>query len=136
VQLIGDRITAWVRNHPLTLLYVVRSAAEGDPSGLAMFDSLVAVGDAHLDRLATQGLLRDDLDRRWAVLQVITMNLATMLLEAAIDRHLDAPLRTPEQLDRWNRACTELFRRGFFKPGASGRDSRPPRLGRRASRPR
>jgi TetR/AcrR family transcriptional regulator, regulator of cefoperazone and chloramphenicol sensitivity len=119
VRLIGDRITAWMRDHPLALLYVVRSVAEGDPSGLAIFDSLVAVGDDHIERLAAAGLLRQDLDRRWAVLQVIIMNLATALLEPAISRHLDAPLSTADQLTRWNRACTELFRNGMFKPEGS-----------------
>jgi AcrR family transcriptional regulator len=130
VQAIGDRITAWMRDHHLALLYVVRSAAEGDPSGLTIFDSLVAVGDAHLERLGAEGRLRDDLDRRWAVLQVIILNLATSLLETAIDRHLDAPLRTPEQLERWNRACTELFRHGLFRPGRPVGGVGPPR-GRR-----
>jgi AcrR family transcriptional regulator len=122
VQLIGNRITAWMRDHPLALLYVVRSVTEGDPSGLAIFDSLVAVGDAHVEHLASEGLLREDLDRRWAVLQVIIMNLATALLEPAINRHLDAPLRTPDQLERWNRACTELFRNGLFRPTGSAAD--------------
>lgn len=124
VQLIGDRITAWMRDNYLALLYVVRSAAEGDRSGLTIFDSLVAVGDSHIEQLAAQGLLRDDLDRRWAVLQVIVMNLGTALLESAISRHLEAPLRSPDQLDRWNRACTELFRHGLFKPTGSPVDRR------------
>ena len=116
VQLIGDRITAWMRDHPLALLYIVRSVTEGDPSGVAIFDSLVAVGNDHIERLASAGLLREDLDRRWAVLQVIILNLATALLEPVINRHLEAPLRTPDQLGRWNRACTELFRHGLFNP--------------------
>lgn len=115
VQQIGDRITAWMRDHHLALLYVIRSAAEEDESALAIFDSFVAIGDAQIDRLAEQGLLREDLDRRWAVLHVIIMNLATSLLEPAIDRHLEAPLRKPDQLERWNRASTELFRSGFFR---------------------
>jgi TetR/AcrR family transcriptional regulator, regulator of cefoperazone and chloramphenicol sensitivity len=128
VQFIGDRITAWMRDHYLALLYVVRSAAEGDSSGLAIFDSLVAVGDTHIEYLGALGLLRDDLDRRWAVLQVIVMNLATALLEPAISRHLDAPLRSPAQLERWNRACTELFRHGLFQPqhSVAGTTPRPP----------
>lgn len=117
VQVIGDRITAWMRDHHLALLYIVRLAAEADPSGLAMFDSLVAVGKTHIEVLAAQRVLRDDLDQRWAVLQVIVLNLATALLESAINRHLEAPLRSPEELERWNRACTELFRSGFFKTG-------------------
>lgn len=130
VQLVGDRITRWMRDHRLALLYVIRSAAEGDESGLAIFDSLVAVGDVHIEQLANEGLLRTDLDRRWAVLQVIILNLATALLETAINRHLDAPLRHPDQLERWNRACTDLFRSGLFRPDRSAADGPQPAFAR------
>jgi AcrR family transcriptional regulator len=131
VQLIGDRITAWMRDHHLALLYVIRSAAQSDPSGLAIFDSLVAVGAAHIEQLGAAGLLREGLDRRWAALQVIIMNLATALLEPAINRHLDAPLRHPEQLQRWNQACTELFRSGLFAQTDSPAPQDAPRPRRR-----
>ena len=116
VQIVGDRITRWMRDHRLALLYMIRSAAEGDESGLAMFDSWSRPATRTSKKLAKEALLREDLDRRWAVLQVIILNLATALLEPAIDRHLDAPLRHPHQLERWNRACTELFRSGLFRP--------------------
>lgn len=116
VKEIGDRITAWMREHHLALLYVIRSAAEGDRAALKIFDSFVEVGDAQIDRLAGKGVLRQDLDRRWAVLHVVIMNLATALLEPAINRHLERPLRDPDQLERWNRASTELFRSGLFRP--------------------
>lgn len=115
VQTIGDRITAWMRDHRMSLLYLIRSAAEGDSSGLALFDTLVEVGDAHVEQLVADKVLREGLDLRWAVLNVIVLNLATALLEPAINRHLEAPLRDPDQLQRWNRACTELFRAGLFR---------------------
>lgn len=116
VQNIGDRLTAWMRDHQLSLLYVIRGAAEGDESALQVFDTFVRVGDAQLARLADDGLLRENLDHRWAVLHVIIMNLATALLEPAISRHLEAPLREPDQLERWNRASTEMFRSGMMRP--------------------
>lgn len=116
VQDVGNRITAWMRDHHLALLYVIRSAAEGDQSAMKIFDSFVEVGDVQINRLADDGLLRQGLDRRWAVLHVVIMNLATALLEPAINRHLENPLRDPDQLERWNRASTELFRSGLFAP--------------------
>lgn len=116
VQGIGDRLTRWMRDHQVSLLYTIRSAAEGDESALRIFDTFVEVGDAQLERLGEEGLLREGLDRRWAILHVIIMNLATAMLEPAINRHLDAPLRDPEQLERWNRATSELFRAGLFRP--------------------
>ena len=98
----------------VSLRYMIRSATDGDESALQMFDTFVNAGDAQLDRLAGESLLRDHLDRRWPVLHVIIMNLATAMLEPAINRHLDAPLRDPDQLQRWNQATTELFRAGMF----------------------
>jgi AcrR family transcriptional regulator len=118
VQLLGDRLTRVMRDHHAALLYVVRSAAEGDEAGMAIFDSFVAVADEHANRLRRDGLLRPGLDMRWMTLHVIIMNLCTALLEPAINRHLDGPLRSPKELERWNRATTELFRSGIFRPDA------------------
>ena len=112
---IGNRITGLMRDHHDALLYVVRSAAEGDPGALEIFDSFVAVADAQIARLEREGLLRPGLDRRWAALNVVVINLGTALLASAIDRHIDAPLLTPAQLQRWNVASTELFRSGLFR---------------------
>ncbi|WP_167659901.1 TetR/AcrR family transcriptional regulator [Nocardia mangyaensis] len=114
-QDIGNRLTAWLQEHRLSLLYVIRAAAEGDDSALQIFDTFVEMGDSQLGRLADEGLLRENLDRRWAVLHVIIMNLATAMLEPAINRYLEAPLRDAKQLERWNRASTEMFRSGFFR---------------------
>lgn len=119
VQEMGDRITGLMRDHHDALLYVIRSAAEGDEGALAIFDSFVAVADAQLARLDDEGLLREGVDRRWAALHVVIFNLGTALLEPAISRRLERPLRTADELERWNVATTELFRSGLF-----GRPSR------------
>lgn len=116
VQEIGDRLTALMRDHHHALLYVVRSAAEGDEAGMGIFDTFVAVADEQTRRLKREGALRKGLDLRWAALHVVIINLGTALLEPAISRHLDDPLRSPEELERWNRASTELFRSGIFRP--------------------
>jgi len=111
----GERIAELVRDHRSALLYVIRSAAAGEKAGLEIFDAFVALVNRHAERLAGAGTLREDVDLLWLGLQVVALDLGTVLLEPAIDRHLPEPLRSPEQLERWRRACTELLRQGFVK---------------------
>ncbi len=113
---IGDFITAFVRDHRPTLLYVIRSAALGEEAGLGIFDAFVAIAAAQVERLAAEGALREDVDRLWAALHVVIFNLGTVMLEPAIERHLPAPLRDTDQLKRWNEATTRLISRGVVKP--------------------
>ncbi|MDQ6916087.1 MAG: TetR/AcrR family transcriptional regulator [Actinomycetota bacterium] len=116
VEEVGDRITAVVREHHLALLYVARSVADGDPGGLDMFDGLVAVADAQIARLAEEDLLAPGVDRTWAALHGVVLNLATVLMSRAVSRHLPEDFLEPAQLERWNQATTALFRRGFYHP--------------------
>jgi TetR/AcrR family transcriptional regulator, regulator of cefoperazone and chloramphenicol sensitivity len=111
---IGDVITAFVRDHRSALLHVIRSAAAGEEAGLGIFDALMAIVNGQVERLAGEGSLQPDIDRLWAALHVVVFNLGTVLLEPAIDRHLPAPLRDPEQLQRWNEATTQLISRGVI----------------------
>jgi AcrR family transcriptional regulator len=112
LRAMGDRITVFVREHRSALLYVIRSAADGEAAGLNIFDAFLALIDTQVQRLADAGTLREDVDRRWLGLHVVLFNLGTVLLEPAIDRHLPEPFRTPAQLERWNRASTDLFTEG------------------------
>lgn len=111
---LGDRVTGWAREHPEALLYVARLAADGDPSALEIFDAFVGIADHQWGRLAEEGLLRPDVDLHWAALQAIVLILGSALFERAISRHLTSPWRDPDQLERWNRANSELFRRGLY----------------------
>jgi AcrR family transcriptional regulator len=111
---LGDRVTSWAREHPEALLYVARLTADGDPSALEIFDAFVGIADHQWRQLAEEGLLRPDVDLHWAALQAIVLILGSALFERAIGRHLTSPWRNPEQLERWNRANSELFRRGLY----------------------
>ena len=111
---LGDRVTGWAREHPEALLYVARLAADEDPSALEMFDAFVGIADQQWRRLADEGMLRSDVDLQWAPLQAIVLILGSALFEGAIGRHLPAAWRDDEQLERWNRANSDLFRRGLY----------------------
>ena len=120
LQTMGERITAFVREHPSVLLYVIRSAAAGEQAGLNMFDAFLALIDSQVRRLAEEGTLRPEVDRLWLGLHVVIFNLGAVLLEPAVDRHLSAPFRDPEQLERWNRATAQLFTEGAVELPAAG----------------
>lgn len=110
----GDTVTAWVRDNPLALRYLARGLADGDAQVNAVFDALLGIARREwLEPLARHGGLADGVDQDWAALHVLVFNLASVLLEPAISRQLDQPFLAPEQLQRWNAATTELYRRGF-----------------------
>ena len=114
-QELGDRVTAFVAANPTALLYVARSAADGEPAALEMFDALLAIARQQWRRLQDRGLLRGDVDLEWTALHAVVHVLGTLLLKDAIDRHLPAPFSTPAQLERWNTASNALFREGTYR---------------------
>jgi AcrR family transcriptional regulator len=111
---LGNRVTALAREHPEALLYVARLSADRDPAALEIFDAFLEIARQQWGRLAEMGLLRADLDMEWAAIQVIVLILGSAIFEGAIGRHLPAPWREPDQLERWNRANAELLRRGLY----------------------
>jgi AcrR family transcriptional regulator len=111
---VSRRITRVVAESPDALRYVARSVAEGDTPALTTFDRFVEIADGVIDRLAQQGALRADADLRWAALHGVMLNLATVLFEPAISRHLDRPFATPAETQRWSAATTALFARGIL----------------------
>jgi len=114
---LGDRVTAIIRDHPIMLRYVSRSICDGEEAGLRLFDAFVRIADAQWRRLADEELLREDSDLLWAGLHVVVLNLATVMFEQALDRHLPKPFRVAEMLERWNAASSALFRVGMYRPG-------------------
>lgn len=114
-QELGDRVTAFVAEHPTALLYVARSTADRDDAALGIFDAFVAIAHAQWQRLADNDLLRPDTDLTWTALHAVVMILGTVLLRDAIERHLPEPFFMPAQLDRWNAASNALFREGTYR---------------------
>jgi TetR/AcrR family transcriptional regulator, regulator of cefoperazone and chloramphenicol sensitivity len=95
-QELGDRVTAFVREHPTAVLYVARSAADGDRAALEIFDAFIAIAQRQWQRLADHDLLRPGTDLTWTALHAVVFVLGTVLLRDAVERHLPAPFYTPE----------------------------------------
>jgi AcrR family transcriptional regulator len=119
-QELGDRVTAFVREHPTAVLYVGRAAADGDQGALAIFDAFVAIAQRQWQRLADHDLLRPGTDLAWTSLHAVVLVLGTVLLRDAVERHLPQPFYTPEQLERWNAASNALFREGTYRTTPGG----------------
>ncbi len=115
IEQLGDRITAFVAEHPVALLYVARAAADGEPAALEIFDALVGLARAQVQSLERRGLLHAGADIDWIALHMVVFNLGTVLFQDAINRRLPQPFFSPEQLQRWNEATTSLFRRGMSR---------------------
>jgi AcrR family transcriptional regulator len=116
-QQMGDRVTTFVRDNETALRYVARAVADRDPEALRIFDAFVAISRTQWERLDRHGLLRPDPDIAWAALHVVVLNLATILMRDAIERHLPAPFDDPAQMARWNEATNALFYRGLYRNG-------------------
>ena len=112
---LGDRVTAFVAEQPTALLYVARSAADGDETTLRIFDAFVEIARGLWQRLADHGVLRRDADVTWSALHGVVLVLGTVLFREAIDRHLPESFFAPEELERWNVATNALFRQGMYR---------------------
>lgn len=114
-QQLGERVTAFVRDHAMALRYVARGVADRDAGALAIFDEFVGISARQWSRLSEHGLLRPDAPLEWAALQVVVLNLATMLMSEAIERHVPAAFTDPEQLEIWDQASNALFQHGLYR---------------------
>jgi AcrR family transcriptional regulator len=115
----SERIAEFIRSSPEFVAYARRSLLEGDSAGLALFDALVALGRSELERLAAEGLLRPDLDLTWSALHIVLLSVAPVLLEPAVDRHLDRPFLSDEGTARWRDATSMLFAGGVYRGGSA-----------------
>lgn len=112
---LGDRVTAFVTEQPMALLYVARAVAEGDKTATVVFDAFVEIAKGLWQTLADHGLLREDADITWAALHGVTLILGTVLYQAEISRHLPEQFTTAEELERWNAAGNALFSEGLYR---------------------
>ena len=112
---IGRLITELFRGSPELFAYIRRSLLEGDATGLALFDGVVRLVHGRLQQLTDDGALRPGLDLQWAALHIVLLDAGALMLEAAINRQLDAPLLSDAGLQRWSAATTALLTDGIFR---------------------
>jgi AcrR family transcriptional regulator len=113
----GDTVTAFVRDNATAVRYVARAMLEGDLAAEKIFDTLLDIAHRNwLEPLARAGVLEPGVDREWAAIHAVLFNIASVLFEPTISRHLPETFFSPEQLQRWNKATTELYRRGLTRP--------------------
>ena len=127
---IAGKISAFIRDNPGAFSYIGRSLLEGDAAGVALFERLLDLGRAQIDRFRDAGLLRADLDLDWTVLQVLLIDVGAYLLESGLVRYPGEPLRSGRGLDRMERANAALFLKGIFRQDEERAPAQPKTRGR------
>jgi AcrR family transcriptional regulator len=111
----AKRMGAVVRDRPAAVLYLARSASDGDDIALQTFKALVDFGVPQFREMEKAGQLQPGLDLEWSVLQMLLFNLASMLFEPAISHALGESILSEDGRKRWNKAALSLFTRGLTK---------------------
>ena len=132
---LGARIAGFIRANPAIFAYIGRSLLQRDGPGLDLLARLLVLGRAQTDHLVARRLLRADVDRDWATLHVILINVGAFLLEESLSRYLGASLLSDEGLRRMEKATTALFLKGIYRAPAEQRSRARGRTGARAQTP-
>src|SRR3954469_1117005 len=109
------RMGAVVRDRPAAVLYLARSAADGDEVALETFRALVEFGVPQFKEMEKAGQLHDGLDLEWAVLEMLLFNLSSMLFRPAIEHALGESIMSEKGRQRLNAAALSLFTRGLTR---------------------
>ncbi len=133
---LGPAVVAFIRAHPEIVAYVRRVILEDDRVGRALFDSMVELSRALNQRLKQEGLLRSGLDPVWTPLLTLILVLGPVLLEPALNRYLDQPLRSNTGLVRWDAAIEDLYLHGIYHEGSSAAQPRQKKPRTDVGRPR
>jgi AcrR family transcriptional regulator len=112
---IGKRVTRFVAEQPDVMDYVGHALTDGSPLGVAVFDTLVAMGRARWNERSERGETRPGLDPTWGALNPLLLTLGTLILRNHIERHLPEPFTTATQLERWQTAVNDLLREGQLR---------------------
>ncbi|WP_396907128.1 TetR/AcrR family transcriptional regulator [Mycolicibacterium phlei] len=112
---VGSQITSLITDEPVVCAYIGQALTEGSALGGQVFDMLAEMGVKRWRDRAELGLTRPDLDPTWSVLNPLILALGAWVLRAHIDRHLPEPFETPEQLQRWQEATSDLLREGQMR---------------------
>jgi len=107
---------AVMREHPAVCAYLGRALVEATPGSSRLFRLMIGGGRAEIEGLAARGALREDADLLWATLQHFFLIWAPLGFRALLEAEaLDAPLLSPEVLERWVEANVELLERGVYR---------------------
>jgi AcrR family transcriptional regulator len=103
------RLTSFYAEYPVECRYLARTLIDGDETAAELFTALTRLSARQWQQLDADGVVRPDVDLAWAALQVVIVNIGTVLLAPLIGDYLGASLSEPAALSRWRRAQTALF---------------------------
>lgn len=111
----GHRVVNLVTDHSIEVQYLARAFADGRELSSQVFDLLAEQGIARWHDYEAQGLTKPDTDATWAALNLVLIFLGAVTMRSHLDRHLPAPLTTPEQLHRWETSVNRTINDGMLK---------------------
>jgi hypothetical protein len=115
-QRLNAALAAFATADPALLAYLRRTLLEGGPPASRLFNGLMTITASTLGQLAAAGLLRPELDRSWASLHILMINIGPLLLQPLLDPHLDQPLLSSAGIERWQNANAALALYGILSP--------------------
>jgi AcrR family transcriptional regulator len=104
-----------MRERPDVCAYIGRALVECTPGAARLFQTTIAGGRREVDRLASEGALREDVDRLWATLQHFFLIWAPLSFMPLLAGVLDGPLLGEPNLERWASANAELLEKGIYR---------------------
>jgi hypothetical protein len=120
----GDVFSDGIGASPVVRQYMRRSLLEATPASQTIFDELLALTNASLDRLQRAGGLRETSDPRWRPYQLLFVILGTLLLEPAIQSHFDQSVYEPDLRRARTEANYDLLAHGMFLVSADATPER------------
>ncbi|KEF94870.1 hypothetical protein K883_05294 [Mycobacterium sp. TKK-01-0059] len=106
---LDTRLTNFYATYPDECRYLARTLIGGEETASELFAALMRLSERQWQQLDADGALRRDVDLTWAALQVVIINIGTVLLAPRIAEYQGAPLSDPAVLARWQRSQTALF---------------------------
>ncbi|MHB8467224.1 MAG: TetR/AcrR family transcriptional regulator [Acidimicrobiales bacterium] len=109
-ELLGSRILEVVEGSPFAVRYLSRSLVDGEEAGTAVFDAFVHATTAIQRRADAETDTPEARDRISEALNVAMLNVAVVMFNRALRRHLPEPLDRYTSLEGWTSADTTVFR--------------------------
>lgn len=111
----GDVFSDVIGASPVVRQYIRRSLLEATPASQTIFDELLALVTTSLDQLQRAGGLQEGSDPVWRPYQLLFVILGALLLEPAIQSHIDQALFEPALRRQRTAANYDLLSHGMFR---------------------
>ena len=107
----GDLVVQLVTlltQHSAVAEYAGRSLVDHTPFGARLFDAAVEMETDRRRWLSDTGQAGTDRDSPWEAMNTLALVVGAVVLRTHVDRHLPAPLLSPDELARWRSSVNTM----------------------------